>query len=180
MYLYHKWILFNIPKTFNLECKITCKTTLIPDHKFSILWLGICFWQNIFLISNYSSSDMSKKGEEKNEAKPLFQSRIIRVKKTVAAIEQHCALWTDRVRSYFWATASQRCIYATWPSWSWPSMLLEMPAQPLPQPLSTAASRRRARGARCAAAELFQVFVPLLSLVSQPYWTWFRANVRSR
>ena len=73
-------------------------------------------------------------------------------KKTVAAIEQHCALWTDRVRSYFWATASQRCIYATWPSWSWPSMLLEMPAQPLPQPLSTAASRRRARGARCAAA----------------------------
>ena len=51
-------------------------------------------------------------------------------------------------------------------------MLLEMPAQPLPQPLSTDASRRRARGARCAAAhraaaELFQVFVPLLSLVSQ-------------
>ena len=96
---------------------------------------------------------MSKKGEEKNKAKPLFQSRIIRVKKkTIAAIEQHCALWTDRVRSYFWATASQRCIYATWPSWSWPSMLLEMPAQPLPQPLSTDASRRRGRGARCVAA----------------------------
>ena len=104
-------------------------------------------------MSNYSSIDMSKKGEEKkwSEATISIQDHPCQ-KKTVAAIEQHCALWTDRVRSYFWATASQRCIYATWPSWSWPSMLLEMPAQPLPQPLSTDASRRRSRGARCVAA----------------------------
>ena len=36
--MYHKQCI-NMPKTFNLECKITCKITLIPDHKFSILWI---------------------------------------------------------------------------------------------------------------------------------------------
>ena len=80
--LYHKWILFNGTKTFNLECKITCKITLIPDHNSSILWLGIYFWQNIFPISNYSSSHISKKRwRKKMKRSHYFNRRIIHVKK---------------------------------------------------------------------------------------------------